>query len=287
MSNWWKKTIILIPLIVAAFKIRSPQAIAIDIDLLFGPIPNLHSADRHQNPLLVAQNSSTCQQLSSQYAKVYAFETQSFYISICQTEDNYFYYRQSKLKPQETLLLPANIVFGGDVYQAVDGKTIYFVGMDDSGYYSSVMYNNNEIVFEPELKSPSTRLAGMETSSPSTKDLKINNSSSNIVSTLNTKRLQLSLDENNTDLQTQICTQDRTDINPNFKGWQGFIGKSPKIASEYAADNGHNFTYYKETPKQALIETTDGLVVDLNIATVSETVRRVCVDRIVSREPQY
>ena len=281
MSISWKKTIFIILIIFTALKIQSPRVLALESRRLFSSFAASSLKSRVLKPLLVAQNSSGCEQLNSQYQQVYAFETQSFYISICQTKDNYFYYRQSKLNPQDTLLLPAEIVFGGDVYQAVNGKTVYFVGMDDSGYYSSVMYNNNEIVFEPELKQPSTRLAGRDNSSPSTSNQGISKPSFNRV---NSDRLKLGLERERSDRQARNCTQDRTNLALDFNDWQEFINQSPTIVGEYAANNGHDFTYNEETFKQAFIATKDGLAVNLDIAPLSKTVRRVCVDSIISTE---
>ncbi len=281
MSNWWKKNILIIPLIFTVFKIQSPSAIAAKTNIFFNSLTTSTLENRRVKSWLFAKNTTACQQLNSQYQPVYTFETQRFYIGICQRESNYVYYRQSKLNPEKTLLLPAKIVFGGDIYQAVDGKTIYFVGMDDNGYYSSVMQNNNEIVFEPEIDPPSATLAETVTPSPSTEEnVELGESNSEEVKK---DTFPLSLD-NSSDRQSQICTQNRTNLAPEFNGWQEFIGKSPKTVNEYATNNGHNFTYNEDTPKQALVETKDGLVVNLDIATLSKTVRRVCIDPIVSTD---
>ncbi|MGF1539190.1 MAG: hypothetical protein ACFCU5_01860 [Pleurocapsa sp.] len=285
MSNWWKKNILIIPLIFTVFKLQPPQAIAAKTNIFLNSLATSALQNRVFQPWLLAKNKTTCQQLNSQYQQVYAFETQRFYIGICQEENNYFYYRQSKLNPEKTLLLPAQIVFGGDIYQAVDGRTIYFVGMDDNGYYSSVMKNNNEIVFEPEIAQPSATLT--ETATPSAETANVTSSQSNSEGA-NKDTFSLNLDQSrDRPTQTQICTRDSTALAPELNGWQEFIGKSPKIVGEYATSNGHNFTYNQETPKQALVKTKDGLVVNLDIATFSQTVRRVCVDPIVSTDPQY
>ena len=286
MNNWWKKNILIIPLIFTVFKIQSPSAIAAKTNIFFNSFTTSVLQNRVFQPWLLAKSKTTCQQFNSQYQQVYAFETQRFYIGICQGENNYFYYRQSKLNPEKTLLLPAKIVFGGDVYQAVDGRTIYFVGMDDNGYYSSVMKNNNEIVFEPEIAQPSATLT--ETATPSAATTNITNSDESNSEEVNKDTFSLNLDDSrDRPTKTQICTRDSTALAPEFNGWQEFIGKSPKIVGEYATSNGHNFTYNAETPKQALVETKDGLLVNLDIATFSKTVDRVCIDPIVSSDPQY
>ena len=94
---------------------------------------------------------SACQKIDSTYKDVYNFEIENYYIDICRLENSFYYHRQSKLDPTNATLISATAVFGGDVYQATNGKTIYFVGKDGDRYYSSVMSNNNEIVLEPAL----------------------------------------------------------------------------------------------------------------------------------------
>ncbi|MGL5831833.1 MAG: hypothetical protein ACRC1Z_01210 [Waterburya sp.] len=92
-----------------------------------------------------------CHNVSAAYQEVYGFETENYYINICQLDDEFFYYRQSKLDASNKLLIPAESILRGDVFQATAGRTTYFVGIESDRYYSSVMSNNNEIVFEPEI----------------------------------------------------------------------------------------------------------------------------------------
>jgi hypothetical protein len=92
-----------------------------------------------------------CHNVNTAYQEVYGFQTENYYINICQLDDEFFYYRQSKLNASNKLLIPAESILRGDVFQATAGKTTYFVGIESDRYYSSVMSNNNEIVFEPEI----------------------------------------------------------------------------------------------------------------------------------------
>lgn len=92
-----------------------------------------------------------CHNVSTAYQEVYGFETENYYINICQLDDEFFYYRQSKLDASNKLLIPAESILQGDVFQATADRTTYFVGIESDRYYSSVMSNNNEIVFEPEI----------------------------------------------------------------------------------------------------------------------------------------
>ena len=73
------------------------------------------------------------------------------------------YYRKSKTDPDSAILVPAQIVFNEETFKAVHGKTIYFVGINSEGYYSSVMHSNNQIIFEPELKEKSKTVPSQET----------------------------------------------------------------------------------------------------------------------------
>ena len=116
------------------------------------PIANKDDNSR----LLIAQNSNFCQQMAEGYQEVYAFETQNFYINICRYNQKFYYYRKSKQNPNNTLFLPANNILNGNVFQAIDRGKTYIVGTGDEGYYSSVMHENNEVIFEPELKKSST-----------------------------------------------------------------------------------------------------------------------------------
>ncbi|HHP7231385.1 MAG TPA: hypothetical protein ACFCUY_11080 [Xenococcaceae cyanobacterium] len=94
-----------------------------------------------------------CQRLGQGYEEVHSFLTYNFYIGICRQGDRFYYFRQSKSNPEQTIILRATTVFGGEVFKAVKGRVTYFVGVNANGYYSSVMQPNHEIIVEPEVKS--------------------------------------------------------------------------------------------------------------------------------------
>ncbi|GAB4533667.1 MAG: hypothetical protein Tsb0014_19330 [Pleurocapsa sp.] len=279
MNNWWKNITLIFSIIFVACTTQSFNAIAARSRV--SKTQNYHQFLTRINTVqpntrvhdwLLAQNQQTCQDLQPDYQKVYDFETQNFYINICQVNGNFFYYRQSKIDANDLIFIPAIKVFGGDVFQAVDGKVTYFVGIDEYGYYSSVMYNSNEIVFEPELPKKTTELAENARGLPKSTNQNINVNSAEIEENLDSSRTLNS--------QAKICTQDKTDIDPYFNGWQEFIGESPQVIGKYATSKGHDFVYSNNTPSHAFIETADGLIVDLNIATLSETIERVCVNPV-------
>ena len=108
--------------------------------------------EENQPKLLLAQNTSSCQQLEQSYQEVHTFETQNFYINVCRYQQRYYYHRKSKHDPDHSILLPANTILDGNMFQARDRGKTYIVGTNDEGYYSSVMHENNEIIFEPAIE---------------------------------------------------------------------------------------------------------------------------------------
>ncbi|MDJ0692453.1 MAG: hypothetical protein QNJ41_28685 [Xenococcaceae cyanobacterium MO_188.B32] len=102
--------------------------------------------------VLLAQNSSFCQQLKKGYQEVHSFETQNFYINVCRHQQQYYYHRKSKQNPDYSIVLPASSILNGNMFQAIDRGKTYIVGTNADGYYSSVMHKNNEIIFEPALR---------------------------------------------------------------------------------------------------------------------------------------
>ena len=280
MNNFWKQAILIGTIIFAPLEYNALKVIASNGSDIINNINSPASASqvsRERQLLLLAQTKGICQQIQANYQEVYGFETQYYYIGICQAEENFVYYRQSKSNAEDAIVITARTVFGGNAFQAIQGKTTYFVGMDDNGYYSSVMQNNNEIVFEPQLKPASASLARNNVPLVNSSEVTSKTRQSQINGDSN-----LNLNEpNSTHSKYQrLCTQDKTDINPDFNGWQEFIGKSPEIVDEYATNNGHDFIYSQNTPSQALVETKEGTTVDLNITTFNAKVNRVCVNTL-------
>jgi hypothetical protein len=170
-----------------------------------------------------AQLTPKCEIINSTYQEIYSFETEDYYINICQLGDDFYYHRQAKFE-QNTVLIPAQAVFSGNVFQATDGKTDYFVGKNGDRYYSSVMKNNHEIVFEPELQQyPALSPELTEANATLPRDLEINQASN------------ASLELDNPDDASEsvlICTQEKSAFHPFLAGWQKLRGKSTAIANE-------------------------------------------------------
>ena len=228
--------------------------------------PNFNR-DRQQEILLATnQDRFSCQTLGTQYQDFYNFQTRNYYISICSKGEDWYYYREAKSNPNDAILLPATVVFGGDVFKAVDKKVTYFVGINSDGYYSSVMYGDNRMIFEPEL----LNIPAVATTEATVTSVEVSNSDTDL---------------QNSDITTgywRVCTEDREDLHPYLNGWQKFIGQSPNTIDKYASAEGHNLYYSDSEPEDIAIETADGLIVTLDVIRLTETVGSVCVKPIAS-----
>lgn len=225
-------------------------------------------SDRLQKKVLLATNQErfSCQTLGNEYRDFYNFQTRNYYISICSKGEAWYYYREAKSNPNDAILLPATVVFGGDVFKAVEKKVTYFVGINSDGYYSSVMYGNDRMIFEPE----SLDVPVVATQEATVTSVEVSNSNADL---------------QNLDLATnfwQVCTEDREDLHPYLNGWQKFIGQSPNTINKYASVEGHNLYYPDSESAEIAIETADGLMVTLDVVRLTETVGSVCVKPIAS-----
>jgi hypothetical protein len=86
----------------------------------------LASADADYN-FLVTSDWYNCQQLGKEYQEVYAFETPSFYINICQKDNVYFYSGEAKQSDQNSIFIPAYPLKNQPGFQAVNGNLSYLV----------------------------------------------------------------------------------------------------------------------------------------------------------------
>ena len=239
-------------------------------------IDNLVESNQPQTKQILAQKTAVCQTIDPDYQEVYSFATQSHYMSICQLGSDFYYHRQSKTDTSNTLLIRAESVFGGGVFQATHEGTIYLIGLDSDRYYSSVMNDNSEIVFEPEVR---PEVISTET----TKNVAANiTASSN--SELELAEANQTLGNNNAhnvSSQSSICADRSSALHPHLNGWQKLIGKSSNSVNQYASSNGHNFIYNQDRPQAAAIETKSGELVNLNIAPANDTIDRVCVRPVI------
>lgn len=264
MIRWYKPIFLLIA--IASFyglkpditTSRDPKAKGLQVGW------SVESNELSVGDQLIARKQSNCQKINANYQVIYDFETENHYISICQLDNNYYYYRASKLDPQSSLLVAAQPVFGGSVFQATDGKTVYFVGQNGDSYYSSVMQNHNEMVFEPELVTP------LPTFSQNTINSKPDFPLSNV-------KLDNFSGTGRNEAQDPICIQEQSASASSLEGWHNLLGQSTIAANDYAIEQGHHFVYNSNNPEQALIKTREGIVVNLGIASHSQTIEKVCL----------
>ena len=153
MLNWCRQKALYAVIFGSVFSQQS-FSIALENSSKFALNNSLSNSQTLSIERWIAGTSFECEAINPGYREVYSFETENYYINICQSDDGFYYHRQPKYEEGNTLLVPAEVVFRGSVFQAFDDDTTYFVGKNGDRYYSSVMHNNNEIVFEPELHSP-------------------------------------------------------------------------------------------------------------------------------------
>ena len=225
---------------------------------------------------LTSSPGLSCSEINLTYQEVYKFKTENYYINICRVENDFYYYRQSKSNAEDNLLVPAQPVFGGDIFKATSGKEIYFIGKDSDRYYSSVMLNDNEIVLEPELiPTPITFSQDIVDSGVSFffGGVRLNS----LHNPTNASSIQNIPQNGENSKYPLICVKDDSVLDPNFNDWQSLLGKSTATVNEYAINNGHNFVYHDDSRDRATIKTKEGKIVDLNIAATSEIVEQVCI----------
>lgn len=274
--GWYKKIIVSTTIFISSYGFESLPLVANEVgekNFYFQyRALSIREPELEQQPKL----NSSCSEIGAKYEDVYNFEVKNYYVNICQLRDNFYYHRKSKIDGGKNILVPAQKAFGDNVYQATAGRTIYFVGQDGDRYYSSVMQNNNEIVLEPQLlptpKSFSQEIvdSGLDFHFSSTK---LDSSYPSI----DKNWLAISPETQQREQNALLCMESSSAPNPSFASWQKLLGKSTAIANNYAKENGHNFIYNDGLPNQASIETEAGKIIDLNIATASETIEQICV----------
>ncbi|MEM7595312.1 MAG: hypothetical protein AAF383_28090 [Cyanobacteria bacterium P01_A01_bin.83] len=261
MIDWCRQKTLL------ALALSSCWSVNLDV-LAMATFPRLESGAN----LIIAQKSAQneCQQANSTYREVYSFETEYYLINICRLNNNFYYYRQSKYDESDRVLISAQPVDRGNVFQASDDQATYFVGKNGNRYYSSVMQNDDEIVFEPELQSSNSDLSGDLT--------EVNSSLPAKTRITPAENASLELDNGEaTSEKSVVCTREKSTFHPRLNGWYQLLGKSTTTASKYASNNGYDFIYSEQTPESASIVVEDEVVVNLSITTPSATIEQVCI----------
>lgn len=214
------------------------------------------------------QTKDLCKAMGSNFQQFYNFETRNYHIGICRQDEEWFYFRRPKSNLEDTLFLSAKLVFGGDVFRAENGRITYFVGVNSDGYYSSVMYGNNQMIFEPQIVKDSSLAQEQESVKSSLLIYE--------AETANRQNIPPEQDYWN------ICTEDPNDAHPYLHGWQKFIGESQRNINQYISNKGHILKPANSDKEDISIETKDGLMVTLDVVRKSETVAGVCVQPLAS-----
>lgn len=116
-------------------KIKRTIAGVVTIVFHFGTSSTVFASSDADYSFMISSDWHNCQQINSDYQEVYAFETASFYINICQKEDLYFYSGEAKQsdKPEDILSLrnsifiPASPLEDHRGFYAENGNVSYVV----------------------------------------------------------------------------------------------------------------------------------------------------------------
>lgn len=75
----------------------------------------------------IIDSKPNCQQIATTYQEVYAFETKSFYINICQKDNVYFYSGEAKQSDRNSIFLTAYPLKENRGFRAENGNVSYVV----------------------------------------------------------------------------------------------------------------------------------------------------------------
>lgn len=101
---------------------------------------------------LIDSNRQNCQQIGEEYREIKAFETENFYVNICQKADNYYYLGEAKTGAISTIFVPANALNPGEMYRANNGNVSYIVNILPSRSVLIVERNGAEVERETSLQ---------------------------------------------------------------------------------------------------------------------------------------
>lgn len=275
MINWCRQKTLFVLVVCSCWSKAVPAVFAVPTPVPFKPNTNSFLSQIFNRTQPPDPEPLECQEINPIYQEIYSFETENYLISICQLDNNFYYHRQSKLNPRDKVMIAAQAVYRGNVFQASDGKTTYFVGKNGDRHYSSMMSNDNEIVFEPELPSSDNQLSQelAEANSNLSQERKLNQA----------ENASLELDNSQEDSeQVLICTREKSTFHPRLDGWHKLIGKSTNAANRYANHNGYDFIYNQQTPNIASIITKEGVVINLSITNPRKIIEKVCIQPTAS-----
>jgi len=92
-----------------------------------GAIADVQASSDADYSFLIDSDWHNCQQINTDYQEVYAFETSSFYINICQKDNAYFYSGEAKQSNTSSMFIPATPLKHRHGFQAKNGNVAYVV----------------------------------------------------------------------------------------------------------------------------------------------------------------
>ena len=107
--------------------ITASVASTITITIHFLAIADVWASSDADYTFITTSDWHTCQQIGTAYQEVYAFETTSFYINICQKDQDYFYSGEAKQSNHNSIFIPAYPLEDNRGFQAENGNVDYVV----------------------------------------------------------------------------------------------------------------------------------------------------------------
>ncbi|HEY9769860.1 MAG TPA: hypothetical protein V6C71_15430 [Coleofasciculaceae cyanobacterium] len=117
--------------------ITASVASTVSITIHFLAIADVWASSDADYTFITTSDWHTCQQIGAAYQEVYAFETTSFYINICQKERDYFYSGEAKQNNHNSIFIPAYPLEDNRGFQAENGNVDYVVILPFDNHNSS------------------------------------------------------------------------------------------------------------------------------------------------------
>jgi hypothetical protein len=108
-------------------KMNYATAAGMIIVIYLGAIADVQAASDADYKFLTNSDWRGCQQINPEYQEVYAFETSSFYINICQKDQVYFYSGEAKQSDTNSIFMTATPLEHNRGFQAKNGNVSYVV----------------------------------------------------------------------------------------------------------------------------------------------------------------
>ncbi|MEL6930832.1 MAG: hypothetical protein AAFO95_19695 [Cyanobacteria bacterium J06600_6] len=103
------------------------------IAVQLGTVNDVQASADADYSFLIDSDWRNCQQISTEYQEVYAFETDSFYVNICSQNNTYFYSGEAKQTGTSSIFIPALPLEDNRGFKAINGNLSYVVILPFSG----------------------------------------------------------------------------------------------------------------------------------------------------------